>query len=127
MEVNTNSLENINLKIKRHLGHGYLIEKMLTESLSFPKAQIVLCTSFICNNPMDKIKPTLERKVNLKMHLENYCDFAKLDQINNLDCFATKFGRCASDYNANYFGKVHMLWTITYLFVKFKSTEGIHF
>ena len=79
---------------------------MLTESLSFPEAQIALYTSLICNNPMDKIKPTLERKVNLKMHLENYCDFAKLDQINNLDCFATAFGRCASDYNANYFGKV---------------------
>ena len=33
MAVTTNSLENINLKPKMHLGHGYLSAKMLTESL----------------------------------------------------------------------------------------------
>ena len=107
MEVTTNSLENINLKLKRHLGHGYLSEKNAYRKLkSFQEAQIALYTSCICNNGMNKIKPkTLEREENLIMRLENYCDLDKIDQINNLDYFATEIGCYASDYNADYFGK----------------------
>ena len=43
MAVTTNSLENVNLKLKRHLGHGYLSEKNAYRKLkSFQEAQIAL-------------------------------------------------------------------------------------
>ena len=108
MAVTTNSLENINLKLKRHLGHGYLSAKNAYRKLkSFQEDQISLYTSCICNNKMNKIKPkTLEREENLIMHLENFCSLDKNDQINNLDYFATEIGCYASEYNADHFDKV---------------------
>ena len=48
MAVTTNSLENINLKLKRHLGHGYLSAKNAYRKLkSFQEDQISLYTSCI--------------------------------------------------------------------------------
>ena len=46
MAVTTNSLENINLKLKRNLGHGYLSAKNAYRKLkSFQEDQISLYTS----------------------------------------------------------------------------------
>ena len=98
MAVTTNSLENINLKLKRHLGHGFLSAK------NFQEDQISLYTSCISNNKMNKIKPkTLEREENLIMYLQNFSSLNKNDQINN---FATEIGCYASEYNATSFSKV---------------------
>ena len=108
MAVTTNCLENINLKLKRHLGHGYLSAKNAYRKLkSFQEDQISLYTSCICNNKMNKIKrKTLEREENLIMNLQNFCSLNKNDQINNLDYFATEIGCYASEYNATSFSKV---------------------
>ena len=58
LAVTTNSLENLNLKLKRHLGHGFLSSKNALRKLkSFQEDQISLYTTNIVHNKMNKIKP----------------------------------------------------------------------
>ena len=108
LAVTTNSLENLNLKLKRHLGHGFLSSKNALRKLkSFQEDQISLYTTNIVHNKMNKIKPkTLRREKELLEQLQNFYSLEKADQIQNLDYFATQIGCYTCDYNAEYFDKV---------------------
>ena len=72
MAVTTNSFENINLMLKKYLGHGFLSERNAFRKLkAFHEDQIALYTSCIRNNKMNKIKAkTLKREEILLFHLK---------------------------------------------------------
>ena len=64
MGVTTNPLENINLKLKSKMGHGYLTQKSAFKKLkAFEEDEICLYTSNVAQNKMPKIKAkTLRRE-----------------------------------------------------------------
>ena len=64
MGVTTNPLENINLKLKSKMGHGYLTQKSAFKKLkAFQEDEICLYTSNVAQNKMPKIKAkTLRRE-----------------------------------------------------------------
>ena len=57
MGVTTNPLENINLKLKSKIGHGYLTQKSAFKKLkAFEEDEICLYTSNVAHNKMPIIK-----------------------------------------------------------------------
>ena len=106
--VTTNPLENINLKLKSKMGHGYLTQKSAFKKLkSFQEDEICLYTSHVSQNKMPKIKAkTLRREKMLMEHLNKFNNLKKQDQILNIDYFAVEIGCYASDLDAKSFEKV---------------------
>ena len=70
MDITTNPLENINLKLKSKMGHGYLTQKSAFKKLkAFEEDEICLYTSNVAQNKMPKIKAkTLRREKMLMKH-----------------------------------------------------------
>ena len=77
--VTTNPLENINLKLKSKMGHGYLTQKSAFKKLkSFQEDEICLYTSHVSQNKMPKIKAkTLRREKMLMEHLNKFNNLKK--------------------------------------------------
>lgn len=83
MGVTTNPLENINLKLKSKMGHGYLTQKSALRKLKdFEVNEICLYTSNVAQNKMPKIKTkTLRREQKLMEHLNKFNNLKKLSTI----------------------------------------------
>ena len=108
MGVTTNPLENINLKLKSKMGHGYLTQKSAFRKLKgFEEDEICLYTSNVAQNKMPKIKAkTLRREQKLMEHLNKFNNLKKEDQILNIDYFAVEIGCYASDLDAKSYEKL---------------------
>ena len=106
--ITTNPLENINLKLKSKMGHGYLTQKSAFKKLKvFEEEEICLYTSHVAHNKMPKIKAkTLRREEMLMEHFNKFNNLKKEDQILNIDYFAVELGCYASDLDAKSFEKV---------------------
>ena len=108
MGITTNPLENINLKLKSKMGHGYLTQKSAFKKLkAFQEDEICLYTSNVAHNKMPKIKAkTLRREKMLMEHFNKFNNLKKEDQILNIDYFAVELGCYASDLDAKDYEKV---------------------
>ena len=108
MGITTNPLENINLKLKSKMGHGYLTQKSAFKKLkAFEEDEICLYTSNVAQNKMPKIKAkTLRREKMLMEHFNKFNNLKKESQILNIDYFAVELGCYASDLDAKDYQKV---------------------
>ena len=88
-DMGANPLENINLKLKSKMGHGYLTQKSAFRKLKdFEENEICLYTSNVAQNKMPKIKAkSLRREQKLMEHLNKFNNLKKEDQILNIDYF----------------------------------------
>ena len=108
MGITTNPLENINLKLKSKMGHGYLTQKSAFKKLkAFEEDEKCLYTSNVAQNKMPKIKAkTLRREEMLMKHFNKFNNLKKESQILNIDYFAVELGCYASDLDAKDYQKV---------------------
>ena len=108
MGITTNPLENINLKLKSKMGHGYLTQKSAFKKLkAFQEDEICLYTSNVAHNKMPKIKAkTLRREKMLMEHFNKFNNLKKESQILNIDYFAVELGCYASDLDAKDYERV---------------------
>ena len=105
--ITTNPLENINLKLKKLVGCGYLSRTNAYKKVKkFHLDQISLYTQDVVGNKMSKIKPKyLNREKNLIAALELFENLSHEDQFLNLVYYCTEFGCYTSDLDAIDFGK----------------------
>ena len=89
MGVTTNPLENINLKLKSKMGHGYLTQKSAFRKLK----------------DFEIKAKTLRREQKLMEHLNKFNNLKKEDQILNIGYFAVEIGCYASDLVAKSYDK----------------------
>ena len=95
----TNSLENVNLRLKRFLGQGFISHKTaLTKLKSFHTEMICRYTECIVGNRMNNIRRhRIEREKNLLAKLTEYSNLTTDQKIDNLEMFALQFGCYTSD------------------------------
>ena len=106
--LTTNSLENLNGKLKLKVGHGYCSRKKAYKTLkTFHSEYLCQYTGKVVQNKMPKIKKIyLDREAKLKELLDKFYDLTFEDQMSNLEYFCTEFGLYTSDNEASDFGKV---------------------
>ena len=106
--ITTNSLENLNGRLKKHVGTGYISQTNAFRKLkTFHEEQIASYTTNICQNRMPKIKPqTLKREQKLLEHISKFSKLPKTDQIANIEYFSIEMGCYASNLDAKFFEKV---------------------
>ena len=87
-------MENINLKLKKMVGSGFLSPQNAFKKVKeFHVDQIVLYTQNVVGNKMNKIKPKyLNREKNLIEALESFENLSQEHQILNLGYYCIEFG-----------------------------------
>ena len=106
--LTTNSLENLNGRLKTKVGVGYLSRAKAYKKLKeFHVEYISKYTAQVTKNRMPLIrKKYLDREKKLKELLNEFHDLTFEDQMSKLEFYCTQFGLYTSDKEASDFGKV---------------------
>ena len=104
----TNALENVNLKLKKLVGSGFLSEKNAYRKVKeFHEDQIALYTQCVVCNQMNKVKlKYLNREKGLIECLEKFEDQSLEDKILSLEYHCIELGCYTSELDAADFGKI---------------------